>query len=119
MRAFCNISYGFQDTSFQAHKSEILEVRSRRFSNFFDNQNNYLKKLLSVPQHYLCGEYTRKTGLIDRHTTLKSLQRKFELYSYLLYLCARVWYNRTNSCSADLLHRLLKDTALLVVATPA
>ena len=61
MRAFCDISYGFQDTSFQAHKTEILEVRSRRFSNFFDNQNDYSKKFSSVPRQYLCGEYTRKT----------------------------------------------------------
>ena len=62
MRAFCDISYGFQNTPFQARKTEILEVRLRRFTNFFDNQNDYSKKLLSVPQQYLYGEYTRKTG---------------------------------------------------------
>ena len=70
-RAFCDISYGFQDTPFQARKTEILEVRSRRFSNFFDNQNNYSKKLSSVPRQYLCGEYTRKTGLTDAHNFKK------------------------------------------------
>ena len=68
MRAFCDIIYSFQDTLFQARKTEILEVRSRRFSNFFDNQNDYSKKLLSVPRQYLCGEYTRKTGFTDAHT---------------------------------------------------
>ena len=66
-RAFCNISYGFQDTPFQARKTEILEVRSRRFSNFFNIQNDYSKKLSSVPRQYLCGEYTRKTGLTGAH----------------------------------------------------
>ena len=70
-RAFCNTSYGFQDTPFQARKTEILEVRSRRFSNFFDNQNDYSKKLSSVPRQYLCGEYTRKTGLTDAHNFKK------------------------------------------------
>ena len=71
MRAFCYISYGFQDTLFQARKTEILEVRPRCFSNFFDNQNDYSKKLSSVPRQYLCGEYTRKTGLTDAHNFKK------------------------------------------------
>ena len=116
-RAFCYISYGFQDTPFQARKTEILEVRSRRFSNFFDNQNDYSKKLSSVPRQYLCGEYTRKAGLKDAHNFKKLTAKIWTVY--LLYLCARVRYGRTDSCSADLFHRLLKDTALLVVAMPA
>ena len=66
-----DICYGFQDTPFQAHKTDILEVRLRRFSNFFDNQNDYSKKLSSVPQQYLCGEYTRKIGLTDAHNFKK------------------------------------------------
>ena len=114
---FCYISYGFQDTLFQARKTEILEVRQRRFSNFFDNQNDYSKKLSSVSRQYLCVEYTRKTGLTDAHNFKKLAAKIWTVY--LLHLCARVWYDCTNSCSADLLHRLLKDTALLVVATPA
>ena len=66
-RAFCYINYGFQDTLFQAHKTEIWEVRPRGFLNFFDNQNDYSKKLSSAPRQYLCGEYTRKAGLKDAH----------------------------------------------------
>ena len=110
---FCDIIYGFQDTLFQARKTEIFDVRSRCFSNFFDNQNDYSKKLSSVPQQYLCGEYTTKTSLTDAHNFKKLVAKIWT--AYLLYLCARV---RTNSCSTDLLHRLQKDTALLVVATP-
>ena len=75
MRAFSGISYGFQDTPFQAHETEILEVRPRRFSNFFDNQNDYSKKLSSVPRQYLCGEYTRKTGLTDAHNFKKLMTK--------------------------------------------
>ena len=71
MRAFCDISHGFQDTPFQACKTKILEVRLRRFSNFFNNQNDYSKKLLLVPRQYLCWEYTRKTGLTDVHNFKK------------------------------------------------
>ena len=77
-RAFCNISYGFQDTLFQACKNDILEGRPRCFCNFFNNQNDYSEKFSSVPWQYLCGEYTRKTGLKDPHN-FKSLRRKFEL----------------------------------------
>ena len=29
------------------------------------------KKLSSIPQQYLCGEYTRKTGLTDAHNFKK------------------------------------------------
>ena len=117
MRVFAISVYGFQDTLFQARKTEILEVWLRCFSNFFNNQNNYSKKLSSVPRQYLWDEHTRKTGLTDAHN-FKNLAAK--IWSvYLLYLRVRVRYDRTNSCSADLLHRLLKDTALLVIATPA
>ena len=70
-RAFCNICYGFQDTLFKARKTEILEVRPRHFSNFIDYQNDYSKKLSSVPQWYLCSEYTRKTGLTNAHNFKK------------------------------------------------
>ena len=75
MRAFCNISYDFQSTPFQAHKTDILEVRPGRFSNFFDNQNDYSKRLLSVPQQYLCGEYTRKRSLADAHNFKKLMAK--------------------------------------------
>ena len=75
MRAFSGISYGFQDTPFQACKTEILEVRLRRFSNFFDNQNDSSKKLSSVPRQYLCGEYTRKAGLTDAHNFKKLMMK--------------------------------------------
>ena len=71
-RAFCYINYGFQDTLFQARKAE---VRPRCFSNFFNNQNDYSKKLSSVPRQYLCGEYTRKADLKDGHN-LKKLMAK-------------------------------------------
>ena len=96
------------------HKTDILEVRPRRFSNFFDNQNDYSKKLSSVPRQYLCGEYTRKTGFTNAHN-FKSLQQKFKLYS--CYISASVWGMTvpSNCCSAELFHKFLKDTALLVV----
>ena len=104
-------------TPFQARKTEILEVRPRCFSNFFNNQSDYSKKLSSVPRQYLCGEYNRKTDLTDAYNFKKLAVKIWTVY--LLYLCTRARYDRTNSCSADLLHGLLKDTALLVVATPA
>ena len=76
MRAFSSISYGFQDTPFQACKTEILEVRLRRFLFFFfDNQNDYSKKLSSVPWQYLCSEYTRQTGLTDAHNFKKLMTK--------------------------------------------
>ena len=116
-RAFCYISYSFQDTPFQACKTEILGVRPRRFSNFFQQPEWLLKKLSSVPRQCLCGEYTRKAGLTDAHNFKKLTAKIWTVY--LLYLCTGVRYGRTDSCSADLFHRLLKDTALLVVAMPA
>ena len=69
MRAFCNISYGFQDTPFQARKTDILEVRLRPFSNFFENQNDYSKKLSLISWQYLCGEYTIERQVLQIHTT--------------------------------------------------
>ena len=48
-RAFCDISYGFQESLFQTCKTEILEARPRYLSNSFDNQNNYSKKALVSP----------------------------------------------------------------------
>ena len=69
------VCYVFQDTPFQAHKTDLLEVRPRLFSNFFDSQNDYSKKLLSVPQQYLCGEYTRKTGSTDPHIFKKFMAK--------------------------------------------
>ena len=116
-RAFCNVCYGFQNTPFQAHKTDILEVRLRCFSNFFYSQKDYSKKLSSVPRQYLCGEYTRNTGFTDPHN-FKKLTAKIWTVC-LLYLCTCVRYDRTDCCSTDLFHKLLKDTALLVVATPA
>ena len=38
------------------------------------------KALVSPLAQYLCGEYTRKTGLIDPHN-FKKLVTKFELYT--------------------------------------
>ena len=60
-----DICYGFQDTLFQAHKTDILEVSLRCFS--FRQPERLFKKLLSVPPQYLCGEYNRKTGLTAAH----------------------------------------------------
>ena len=79
-RAFCYISYSFQDTPFQAFKTEILGVRPRRFSNFFNNQNDYSKSsrqsLGSVCVVSILGRQ-----VLQMHTTLKSLRQKFELYT--------------------------------------
>ena len=72
MRAFSGISYGFQDTPFQACKTEILEVRLRRFSNFFDNQDDYSK---SSRQSFgsICVVSILERQVLQMHTTLKSL----------------------------------------------
>ena len=61
----------FKILHFKHARLRILEVRLRRFSNFFDSQNDYSKKLLSVPWQYLCGEYIEKTGLTDAHNFKK------------------------------------------------
>ena len=77
MRAFYNISYGFQDTSFQTHKTDILEVRLRRFSNFFNNQNNYLKSS-GQSLSSICAVSILERQVLQIHTTLKSLWQKFK-----------------------------------------
>ena len=73
MRAFCDISYGFQDTPFQAHKTEILEVRSRRFSNFFDNQNDYSKSSRQSLGSICVVSILERQGLADAHNFKKLL----------------------------------------------
>ena len=87
------------------------------FPTFFWQPERIFKKLSSVPRQCLCGEYTTKTGLTDSHNFKKCTAKIWTVYR--LYLCARVKYDRTASCSTNLLHRLLKDTTLLVVATLA
>ena len=59
-----------------------------RFLTFFDNQNEYSKKLSSVPRQCLCGEYTTKTGLTDSHNFKKHTAEIWTVYQ--LYLCACV-----------------------------
>ena len=73
----------------QTVSNKVSEVRSRRFPTFFDNQNEYSKKLSSVPQQCLCGEYTTKTGLTDSHNFKKHMAKIWTVY--WLYLCAHVW----------------------------
>ena len=90
MRPFSGISYSFQDTPFQARKTKILEVRLRPFFQIFSTTRTIIqKKLSSVPRQYLCGEYTRKTGLTDAHN-FKKLMTKFELYTCTCYTFAPV-----------------------------
>ena len=106
-RAFCNINHGFQNTPSQAHKTDILEVRPRRFSNFFlttrtITQKSSRQSLSSIVVSIL------ERQVLQMHTTLKSLWQNLPA----IYLCVRVRYDCTDSCSADLFHRLLKDTAL-------
>ena len=47
--------------------SKMLRLVRPRCFPTFQHQNDYSKQLLSVLQQYLCGEYTRKTGLTDEH----------------------------------------------------
>ena len=87
-----------------------MEVRSRRFPTFFDNQNEYSKSSLqSLGNVYVVSILQKQVLRI--HTTLKSIWRKFEQYtgsiSALMY-----GNDRAVSCSANLFHRLLKDTTL-------
>ena len=80
MRAFCNISYGFQDTWFQARKTDILEVRPRCFST---TRMINLKKALVSPSE-ICVVSIPERQVLQIHTTLKSLWQKFELYTYYI-----------------------------------
>ena len=66
MRAFCDISYGFQATPFQARKTNY-EGKIEMLLCFFRQPEQLFKKLSPVPRQHLCGEYTRKTGLTDAH----------------------------------------------------
>ena len=79
-RAFCNTCYGFQDTPFQAHKADILEVRPIRFYNFFDNQNDYSKSF-HQSLGSICVVSILERQILQIHTTIKSLWQKFELYA--------------------------------------
>ena len=77
-RAFCNVCFGFPDTLFQAHKTNILEVRPRRFSNF-STARTIIQKSSCQSLGSICVVIILERQVLQIHTTFKSLQRKLEL----------------------------------------
>ena len=100
-RVFCNISYDFRDIPFQARKTDILEVIC---FYFFLTTTTIIQKSSHQSLGSICVVSILERQVLQIHTT--SCGKNLNCISYLLYLCAHVRYDHTNSCSTDLFHRL-------------
>ena len=86
-------------TPFQASKTEILEVRPRCFSKLFRQPERLFKKALVSPLAVFLLQAFKVLCIYK--TCLFSILTAQILTVYLLYLCTRVRYDRTDSSSTD------------------
>ena len=75
----------FQDTPFQARKTEILEVQDRDVFLIFSTTRTIIQKSSRQSLSSICVVSILERQVLQIHTTLKSLWWKFELYTWYIF----------------------------------